>query len=637
MQENTKKYSLGVAVIVLILGFVAVIISTTGKNKVELEPEDNMMGSAEETVDDVGEPPQLIVDPEVSLSGALTPDGNFYKYERNSSVPSSSRLDASTPRENWVALVSDEEYNDIAEFLDENTDLTDQLTLAVVWDAREQEWEVYPNEIFRSNYDIKTLDIFSDDFDGVVLFNASRSFRYADHTEERVGDFDVRKGWNYGPKPNFNDIKGQVVTFWEGDVTGNAKRLTSRSDLNKAIDKDFFDDLDNEDTYWFYVKGAAEDTCSDTEALVCGKDGNTYRNSCKAEAENVDVDYDGACKNDRTALRGRIKDNSLKANETLVLEFFTSTSDTTPETIQISDSEVDLDDNDTDLAIYKKNGSAREFITAFSSSNVDAKTKAIEIDLDDKLSAGEYELRIFDTFDKEKVREDELDFTVEAAQVTEVDYTIESVTPRTMVLKPSSVVGEIDLSEIRNSVALYNSDGSNKVNGGGTVSLDSNKKITLSFTTDTFVLDAPVYKLKIAETEKTDESWKVKSYEKDLKPLKMELASGLSRSVQPGGLDRFGIQAKFTNGSTAVAEDFATELNWVDIYDKDANTVITSTKTDQTGFNASVGGNGGHYVIGFVFDSNKSSFQIKVSSLSYFDAQGYYVPAQSADFVYERG
>jgi hypothetical protein len=416
MQDKNKKYSLGVAALVVVLGLVAVLVST---NAGEKDVEDELMGSADEdvvTVDDIGPPPALVIDPDVSLSGALTPDRNFYQFERNTNLPDSDDLDESASRENWTALVFDDEYDSINEFLNENTDLTDQLTLAVVWDSVEQDWDVYPNEIFRSDYNIDTLNIFDDEFDGTLIFNTSRSYSYADHVEDRVGDFDVRRGWNYGPKPDFSDIDDKAVVFWEGDVTGNAERLTAKSDFNKAVDKDFFDDLDDDEVYWFYVKGSVGDSCDDDEAFVCGVDGNTYQNSCTADAEDVDVDYDGKCKNDRVALIGEIEDTTLETDETLVLEFFESASDRSAEDLDMDEDEIDLDDSDSDLAIYKKNGAKYEFVTAFSASNVELKDDSVEIDLDEKLSEGDYQLRIFDTFEREKVKELELDFEVEAAE-----------------------------------------------------------------------------------------------------------------------------------------------------------------------------------------------------------------------------
>lgn len=416
MQDKNKKYSLGVAALVVVLGLVAVLVST---NTADKNMDDELMGSADEdvlTVDDIGPPPALLIDPDVSLSGALTPDNNFYQFERNTDLPDQDDLDKSASRETWTALVFDDEYDSINEFLNENTDLTDQLTLAVVWDSEEQDWDVYPNEIFRSDYNIDTLNIFGEDFDGTLIFNTSRSYSYIDHVEDRVGDFDVKRGWNYGPKPDFSDIDDKAVVFWEGDVTGNAERLTPRGSFSKAVDKDFFDDLDDDEVYWFYVKGTVTESCGDEEAFVCGVDGNTYQNSCKADSEDVDVDYDGKCKSDRVALIGEIEDDTLEADETLVLEFFESSNDSTPENLDIDDNEVDLDDNDSDLAIYRKNGAKYEFVASFSSSNVDVKSNSIEIDLDEKLSEGEYQLRIFDTFEREKVKEVELEFEVEASE-----------------------------------------------------------------------------------------------------------------------------------------------------------------------------------------------------------------------------
>lgn len=414
MSEKNKKYGLGVAALLVVLGLVAVLVSTSTP---EVET-DELLGSPEDgavTIDEIGPPPSLIIDPEISLSGSLTPDGNFYQFERNEGLPDEDDLDATASREEWTALVFDDEYDSIEEFLNKNTTVTNQLSLVVVWDANQQDWDVYPNEIFRSDYDLDTLDIFDDEFEGTVLFNTSRAYEYIDHTEDRSGDFDAERGWNYGPKPDFDSIEDKAVIFWEGDVTGNADRLTDSGDLNDAIDRDFYDDLDDDESYWFFVKGTVTDSCDDEEALVCGVDGNTYQNSCKADSEDVDVDYVGQCKSDRTALIGELEEDTLSTTDKLVLEFFESSSDTTPETLDMDESEIDLDDNDTDFAIFKKDGARFEFISAFSSSDVDVRSRSIEIDLDGNLDAGEYELRIFDTFEREKVREVELDFEVEAA------------------------------------------------------------------------------------------------------------------------------------------------------------------------------------------------------------------------------
>ncbi len=418
MEIKNKKYSLGVAALVVILGVVAILVSSNFGEEPQTE---ELMGSADDelTVDEIGPPPTLVIDPEVSLSGALTPDGNFYQFERTGDLPDEDDLNFSSARETWTPIVFDGEYDSIVEFLNENTSLTDQLTLSVIWDAEQQDWDVYPNEIFRSDYDIDTLDIFDDEFDGTLIFNTSRAYEYETYVEDRVGDFKALRGWNYGPKPDFSEISGKAVIFWTGDVTGEAERLTESGDLNDPIDRDFFDDLDDDEVYWFYVKGNVTESCSDVDAFVCGVDGNTYQNSCKAEAEGVDVDYEGRCKVDRVALIGEIKDDTLQVGDTLELEFFESSSDNTPEDLDMDASEIDLDDNDSDLAIYREDGANYVFITAFDSSDVDLNLKNIEIDLGDKLSPGDYQLRIFDTFEREKVQELELDFEVEAADPTE--------------------------------------------------------------------------------------------------------------------------------------------------------------------------------------------------------------------------
>ena len=626
MSEKSKKYGLGIAILVAVLGLVAIVVSTSSTSEVE---SDELLGSPDEsvTVDEIGPPPSLVIDPQVSLSGALTPDGNFYQFERSESLPSDRDLDKTAPREEWTALVFDDEYDSIDEFLNKNTTVTDQLTLVVVWDAVQQDWDVYPNEIFRSDYDIDTLDIFDDKFEGTVIFNTSRPYEYIDHTADREGDFDAERGWNYGPKPNFNSLRGRAVVVWEGDVTGNASRLTPARDLNDPIDRDFYDDLDDDEVYWFYVKGSVTDSCDDNEAFVCGVDGNTYQNSCKADAEDVDVDYEGKCKTDRTALIGRIEDETLAPDETLVLEFFESSSDNSPENLDIEDSEIDLDDNDTDLAIYKKDGARYEFVTAFSSSDVDVRSRAIEIDLNDKLAEGDYQLRIFDTFDKEKVREVELDFEVESAEVVEVTYSIVSITEDSVVLEPDEEVDAIDENEIDDLFALLDSAG-NEVSGAD-VSMSSDKKVTISFNSDVFTADAVKRTVEVTELEDTQERWKIAEASYDLVALLAEITTVTDDNIYGGtanGEDPT-IDVEFVADGSDLDEDpFGNDFDWLTL-----NVVRdgSSTEVEYDDYQMSDSVSGGKYKLEIStgsngWDNGEYSLEIDFRDLS---EDGYYLPS----------
>lgn len=504
MQDRNKKLGLGIAALVVVLGLVAVLVNTQKMS----EPSDELMGSADDelTVEEIGPPPSLVIDPDVDLSGALTADGNFYQFERNQALPDEDDLDESTSRETWTPLVFDREYDSIVEFLEENTDVTNQLTLAVVWDEEDQDWNVYPNEIFRSDYNIDTLNIFSEDFDGTLIFNTSRAYRYADHTEERVGDFDVERGWNYGPKPDFDELDGKAVVFWTGDVTGNAVRLTPSGDLNDAIDEDFFDDLDDDEVYWFYVKGTVADACSDVEAYVCGVDGNTYLNSCVADEEDVTVDYEGQCKNDRTALRGRLEDDTLELDDTLVLEFFTSNSDNSSEDIDVDLDEIDLDDNDSGLAIYEIDGARFNFVTAFEDSDIDVNDDSIEIDLDNNLVAGEYQLRIFDTFEREKFEELELEFTVvEPDEIEEVLYDLQGHEFGLITLEPDMFVEAIDADEALDNFKLYR-DGVEVPASEYRITFDeANNEVEIE--TIGVVLEQNNYEVRVTEEINEEEGW----------------------------------------------------------------------------------------------------------------------------------
>lgn len=420
MSEQKKKFSLGLALLVAILGVLAVVISTN--NSGVISEEEVMLGSAgEQSVDEIGPPPALVVDPDLALSGALTFDGNFFKFERNTELPERSDLDLVADAETWTTIVTDKEYDSVLDFLNENTDLVDQLTLSVFWNADDQDWEVYPNEIFRSRWDIETLDIFKDDFDGTLIFNSNEPFAYTDNVEGRVGELEIFRGWNIGPLPDFDEIEGRRVTVWSGETDGTAQRLTSRSDIDDAIDEDFYDDLDKDEVYWFYVHGEfVSCDCNDAEAPVCGEDGNTYMNTCKATCSDVDVDYSGKCKVDRNALLARISEPNLLADETLVLEFFDGADDTTAESIDVLESEIDIDDEDTDLVVYNiDDANAPVKVTALSNSDVDVSNDSIKIDLDDDLAPGKYELRIKDTFERERVVEAELGFNVIEPQVGE--------------------------------------------------------------------------------------------------------------------------------------------------------------------------------------------------------------------------
>ena len=636
MKDSTKKYSFGVAVMVLLLGLVAVLLSTTGRNPMQTLPEDELLGSADEQiVDDVGPPPQLMVDPEVSLSGALTPDGNFYRYERSGAVPAESRLTKNSPRENWVPIVSDKQYDSILKMLDANTNVTDQLTLAVVWNAKEQEWDVYPNKIFRSSYGISTLDIFSTEFDGVVLFNANRAFRYADHVEDRVGDFEVKRGWNYGPKPKFSDIRGQVVTFWSGDVTGNATMLTPRADLGKAVSQSFVNGLDDDKTYWFYVRGVATSSCSNVEQFVCGRDGNTYQNSCKAGEEGVTVNYEGKCKNDRTALVPKIKETTLASNGVLVLEFFNSATDTTARDIQIAVSEIDLNRAGENLAIYRKNGANRDFITSFVRNDVATGTKDIRISLNNKLVAGDYELRVFDTFEKEKVVRSELEFKVqEDRQVVQVTYRIETLTANSVTLTPTinNPPSSIRFEDVREKLALYDAASNTKIQGTRVEFDDTTKKLTLNFPVvpaNFLTVDSPNYKLKLEETTKADEFWKINAFERELKAVKIvdDGAFLTDSSITPDFIK--STRFRFSNDDFLTG-DFQAVKDLISLYIKEQPT-SPFVKINSVVSNLILRDNSPVQQFTIVFQSY-DQFKVSVDQFSYIDSFGYYLPIQ--EYIY---
>jgi hypothetical protein len=627
MQDRNKKLGLGVAALVVVLGLVAVLVNTQKMS----EPSDELMGSADDelTVEEIGPPPSLVIDPDVDLSGALTADGNFYQFERNQALPDPADLTRSTQRETWTPLVFDKEYDSIVEFLEENTDVTNQLTLAVVWDEEDQDWNVYPNEIFRSDYNIDTLNIFSEDFDGTLIFNTSRAYDYADHIETRVGDFDVERGWNYGPKPDFDELDGKAVVFWTGDVTGNAVRLTPSGDLNDPIDKDFFDDLDDDEVYWFYVKGTVVDSCDDNEAYVCGVDGNTYLNSCVADEEDVTVDYVGQCKNDRTALRGRLEDDTLELDDTLVLEFFTSNSDNSPEDIDVDLDEIDLDDNDSGLAIYEIDGARFNFVTAFEDADLDVNDDSIEIDLDNNLVAGEYQLRIFDTFEREKFEELELDFEViestTPVEIVDFEYDLVDVTERTLELE---LQGDLDgrnfsESEFENYFSLIDVESGNEVTFTD-FSMDSDENVTITLPTSTLSFENmnEGYRLEIEEATDESEGWKLLA--KNISVKGVEAYSEMDgKTVSPTGYDESLVVELRLLGLETIKADLVEEFDWISVEDGEGDlTLGTDYEIVEDG------DNNGEYDMTFNIVGRSWSLPVDIDADFYYLGDGLYVPVQ---------